>query len=54
MAGIFTIGSPEISVILVLALVLFGGRKIGRGPEHPVQGDDARILTKAKPTAKSQ
>ena len=28
-AGIFGLGGPEVAVIAVLALVLFGGKKIG-------------------------
>ena len=43
--GIFAVGGPEVSAILVLALVLFGGRKIGRGPQHPLESDDSRLLT---------
>jgi len=46
MVGVFGLGGPEISAVLVLALVLFGGRKIGRGPQHPLQGDDSKLLTR--------
>jgi sec-independent protein translocase protein TatA len=28
-AGIFGLGGPEVAVIAVLALVLFGGKKVG-------------------------
>jgi hypothetical protein len=54
MVGVFGVGGPEISAILVLALVLFGGRKIGRGPKHPLPGDDSNLMTRRRSAPASE
>jgi hypothetical protein len=45
-AGMFGLGVPEISAIVMLALVIFsGGRKFGGGqpPTHPLPGIDPKL-----------
>jgi hypothetical protein len=54
-AGMFGLSGPNVAAVLVLALVLFGGRKIaglgGGGPQaptHPVPGIDPKTPTGMK------
>jgi len=49
--GMRSLGSPEMLVIFILALLLFGrrgGPRFRRPPVHPIPADDSRLLTRRR------